>query len=247
MSAGRGGEIGGNRYGVSVDVVKYMNDRSINTFRPLSEKWHKFLGLDSFNTSKGQKHVRETSPLSGQQNTRLAIAGPAVEGDNIGHTSNWASTLAQFDAALRYRQQGQSENTRADVQEESWFFGQSSQVTQSVDSTERRAVTPGLLSNTLHPTESQVQTAMRKALRLGDGDEVSYRSKAQRVAMQSILYNDQMTPLVVVLPTGGGKSLLFMAPACLENAGVTIVIVPFRALINKLVSIAKEASVNSTE
>ncbi|CAC9887931.1 unnamed protein product, partial [Aureobasidium pullulans] len=247
MSAGRGGEIGGNRYGVSVDVVKYMNDRSINTFRPLSEKWHRFLGLDSFNTSKGQKHVRETSPLSGQQNTRLATAGPAAEGDNIGHTSNWASTLAQFDAASRYRQQGQSENTRADVQEESWFFGQSSQVTQSVDSTERRAVTPGLLSNTLHPTESQVQTAMRKALRLGDGDEVSYRSKAQRVAMQSILYNDQMTPLVVVLPTGGGKSLLFMAPACLENAGVTIVIVPFRALINKLVSTAKEAGVNSTE
>ncbi|THX31184.1 hypothetical protein D6D11_09937 [Aureobasidium pullulans] len=57
MSAGRGGEIGGNRYGVSVDVVKYMNDRSINTFRPLSEKWHRFLGLDSFNTSKGQKHM----------------------------------------------------------------------------------------------------------------------------------------------------------------------------------------------
>jgi hypothetical protein len=53
MSTGRRGEIGGNRYGVSVDVVKYINDRSINTFRPLSEKWHKFLGLDSFNTSKG--------------------------------------------------------------------------------------------------------------------------------------------------------------------------------------------------
>ncbi|CAD0040610.1 unnamed protein product [Aureobasidium pullulans] len=131
MSAGRGGEIGGNRYGVSVDVVKYMNDRSINTFRPLSEM---------------------------AQNTRLATAGPAAEGDNIGHTSNWASTLAQFDAASRYRQQGQSENTRADVQEESWFFGQSSQVTQSVDSTERRAVTPGLLSNTLHPTESSANS-----------------------------------------------------------------------------------------
>ena len=38
MSAGRSGEIGGNQYGVSVDVVKYINDRLINTFRPLSEK-----------------------------------------------------------------------------------------------------------------------------------------------------------------------------------------------------------------
>jgi hypothetical protein len=40
---------------------------------------------------------------------------------------------------------------------------------------------------------------------------------------------------------------LFTAPVCLKNAGVTIVIVPFRALINKLVSIVKEASVNSIE
>ena len=38
-----------------------------------------------------------------------------------------------------------------------------------------------------------------------------------------------------------------MAPACLENVGVTIVIVPFRALINKLVNIAKEAGINSIE
>ena len=52
MSAGRSSEIGGNRYGVLVDVVKYINDRLINTFRPLSEKWHNFLSLDSFSDSK---------------------------------------------------------------------------------------------------------------------------------------------------------------------------------------------------
>jgi hypothetical protein len=62
MSASRGGEIGGNRYGVRVDIVKYMNDRSTSTFRPLSEKWHRFLGLNSFSTSKAQKHIREVSP-----------------------------------------------------------------------------------------------------------------------------------------------------------------------------------------
>jgi superfamily II DNA helicase RecQ len=74
--------------------------------------------------------------------------------------------------------------------------------------------------------------AMRKALKLEDGEEALYRSEKQHEAMQSILYDDQTTPLVVILPTRGGKSLLFMAPACLEHAGVTIVVVPFRALIN---------------
>jgi superfamily II DNA helicase RecQ len=65
--------------------------------------------------------------------------------------------------------------------------------------------------------------------------------------MQSILYDDQTTPFVIILPTRRGKSLLFMAPACLKNAGVTIVIVLFRALINKLVNTAKEAGINSVE
>lgn len=52
-----------------------------------------------------------------------------------------------------------------------------------------------------------------------------------------ILNDHQQTPLVVVLPTGGRKSLLFMAPACLEDARVTIVVVLYRALINVLVAV----------
>jgi superfamily II DNA helicase RecQ len=41
---------------------------------------------------------------------------------------------------------------------------------------------------------------------------------------------------MVILPTGGGKSLLFMAPAYLENPGVSIVVIPFRELINNIKS-----------
>jgi superfamily II DNA helicase RecQ len=52
---------------------------------------------------------------------------------------------------------------------------------------------------------------------------------------------------VVVIPTSGGKSLLFTAPACLDNTGVTIVVVPFRTLINDLVDKAKKAGIDSVE
>ena len=38
MSAGRGAEIGVNRDGVSVDIVKHLSSRSIDTFRPLSRQ-----------------------------------------------------------------------------------------------------------------------------------------------------------------------------------------------------------------
>ena len=49
------------------------------------------------------------------------------------------------------------------------------------------------------------------------------------------------------MPTGGGKSLLFTAPACLDRIGTTIVVVPFRALINDLVEKAKKTGIDSVE
>ena len=36
ISAGRSGEIGANRYGVSLEVIKHLSSRLIDTFRPLS-------------------------------------------------------------------------------------------------------------------------------------------------------------------------------------------------------------------
>ena len=55
---------------------------------------------------------------------------------------------------------------------------------------------------------------------------------------------DGQTPLVVVLPTGGGKSLLFMVPAYLDATGVTVVVVPYRALADNLVDRIKKSGIN---
>ena len=63
VSAGRGGEIGANRYGVPMDVIQYLSNRTIDTFRPLSMKWHSFLELKS-STGTAQKraaHERSSS------------------------------------------------------------------------------------------------------------------------------------------------------------------------------------------
>jgi hypothetical protein len=49
------------------------------------------------------------------------------------------------------------------------------------------------------------------------------------------------------MPTGSRKSLLFTAPACLDSTRVTIVVVPFRALINDLVDKTKKAGIDSVE
>jgi hypothetical protein len=41
-------------YSVSLDVIKHLSSRSIDTFRPLCQKWYDFLGLASY-SRKGQK------------------------------------------------------------------------------------------------------------------------------------------------------------------------------------------------
>ena len=62
-----------------------------------------------------------------------------------------------------------------------------------------------------------------------------------------IVSSEQRTLLVVVLLTGGGKSLLFIALACLDDPGVTIVVVPYRALVNNLVMTARTARIDCIE
>ena len=61
-----------------------------------------------------------------------------------------------------------------------------------------------------------------------------FRSREQGEGIRAVL--DGQTPLVVVLPTGGGKSLLFMVSAYLERErGMTMVVVPYRQLTNEFV------------
>lgn len=81
------------------------------------------------------------------------------------------------------------------------------------------------------PTEAEVQRAMQRAL---GRKEVSFRSEQQEEGLNAVMRGE--TPLVVILPTGGGKSLLFLAPACLErDVGMTLVVVPYRQLTNEFV------------
>jgi superfamily II DNA helicase RecQ len=56
-----------------------------------------------------------------------------------------------------------------------------------------------------------------------------------------------MTPLVVVLPTGRGKSLLFMALAYLNDPGVTIVVILYCILLDNLLKTVKDTRINYIE
>lgn len=217
MSAGRGGEIGANRYGVSMDVIKYLSDRTLQTFRPLSEGWHTFLELQSSGTSRkrrrGQSGEEEADPIIAQ----CGILRPIKQMRRAGAPSGLATPPPS---------------------------------SPQQDNSSRVTFSSGLLSDGVkmdvrrRVSEEEVRQAMAKVL---GQDTVEFRSEHQRESLLSVANNTGQTPLVVVLPTGGGKSMLFMVPACLEDPGVTVVVVPFRALLDNLLAKARERGIDSIE
>ncbi|KIV98739.1 uncharacterized protein PV09_09491 [Verruconis gallopava] len=63
--------------------------------------------------------------------------------------------------------------------------------------------------------------------------DILFKSVEQEQGIHAVMKGQSL--LVVILPTGGGKSLLFTVPAYLDRTGVTVVVVPFRALADNLV------------
>jgi superfamily II DNA helicase RecQ len=81
------------------------------------------------------------------------------------------------------------------------------------------------------------------------GPTARWYSKAQRDGMVRIAAlratGARSEVLIVVLPTGGGKSVFFMLPAAMEQDGsVSVVVVPFVALADDLVGRAQDAGID---
>jgi superfamily II DNA or RNA helicase len=95
-----------------------------------------------------------------------------------------------------------------------------------------------LTAPTVYSAE-EIKDAMRRVLQQEDPE---FRSEEQERAVAAVLNLD--TPLVVVLPTGGGKSLPFMLAASLPDPGVTILVAPFNALLHDYVKRLKVSQVD---
>ncbi|KAF4421770.1 recQ family helicase [Fusarium austroafricanum] len=68
------------------------------------------------------------------------------------------------------------------------------------------------------------------------GPNATWRSDKQAESMRSIMALKADQAAINVLPTGAGKSILFMLPAVMQDTGTSIVVVPFVALMDDLVT-----------
>lgn len=79
-------------------------------------------------------------------------------------------------------------------------------------------------------SEQALLKALQAVLR---DDYAQFRTPQQKEAVR--LAAAKETPLVAILPTSGGKSLVFIVPAMLSGYGVTIVVAPYAELKRQLV------------
>lgn len=75
--------------------------------------------------------------------------------------------------------------------------------------------------------QSLRQTDLQAAIERLMGAGTQFRGK-QQAALRAIM--DGKSPIIVVMRTGGGKSLMFMLPASVKDAGTTVVVTPLIAL-----------------
>ena len=66
----------------------------------------------------------------------------------------------------------------------------------------------------------------------------------QEECMRWILGLGPRQSAICVLPTGAGKSILFLLPAVLPRTGTSIVVVPFVALLDDLVRRARDCGID---
>lgn len=78
----------------------------------------------------------------------------------------------------------------------------------------------------------EIRTYIEKALTRMYGRGATWKSEVQREAVMATA--NGVHELIIVLPTGAGKSLTFMLPAMLPNARTTILITPLRALAENM-------------
>jgi superfamily II DNA helicase RecQ len=88
------------------------------------------------------------------------------------------------------------------------------------------------------------QANMTDALQRMTNDDHSQFRGVQEQAIRAIQHG--VSPVVVVMPTGGGKSMLFMLPAWVSG-GLTVVVVPLIALRQDLEKRCAAAGISCIE
>ncbi|KAK7583650.1 hypothetical protein V3481_012931 [Fusarium oxysporum f. sp. vasinfectum] len=142
--------------------------------------------------------------------------------------------------------EGDKEKTAVKRKQDSQVTGQQQQQ-QRADSSNRATSRKRRKTNKegeAAQKRKMIEDEMTDGLRRLLGPKATWRSDKQAECMRSIMALKADQTAINVLPTGAGKSILFMLPAVMQDTGTSIVVVPFVALMDDLVARATDMGVD---
>jgi hypothetical protein len=265
LGAGRGEIQGDLKYAVPVDIINHLSIRSLRVFRPLSEAWHQFLGFrgpskhERLRSESGKRlavRLYADEDAERQSQSRGRSRQPAwrrlFDGSSpntvvdeqgcsqSGRRMNWpVPERASQSSPLAGERVNPPAGERLTQVATSIWHGNSSRgdVLDGIASRHREhsSARESGHADFSHFTNEELEAVVMPSLRqLFKNPDAEFRSMEQRQATFAVLKRE--TPLVVVLPTGGGKTLLATLPALMDSTRVHIFIAPFRALVNNMVA-----------
>ncbi|KAF4340723.1 recq family helicase [Fusarium beomiforme] len=150
------------------------------------------------------------------------------------------------------RKEEKAPKRKRDSQEAGQERQQRQQQQQLIDSLD--PATSGKRRKTTQEEEPAQKKKKKKKKKLEDemtdglqrllGPKATWRSDKQAESMRSIMALKADQTAINVLPTGAGKSILFMLPAVMQDTGTSIVVVPFVALMDDLAARATDMGVD---
>jgi superfamily II DNA helicase RecQ len=225
LQSTHGSIIARRHYALDIRFPYQLQPQMVANFREISRLWHAFLSWDGAK-KKGVKRAADEADLltdGGARSTKKQMA--------VAQIINGCICKCECGGGKQSNRSGRSEKGQ-DRHEDA----RRQQVQQELP----------LLPPPPPPPPPQQQQGgrvdgdrLKAGLRTLLGEQAEWKSDEQRDGMTKIMGLKNGESLIVVLPTGGGKSILFMLPSVVEDFGTTIVVVPFVALMDDLVDSAR--------
>jgi superfamily II DNA or RNA helicase len=217
MQAGHSEDTAHRVYGVSDADFRHLTGTELEAYRSYSQRWHTALGL-----VHGPPRPYGASLAEKSASGYKEIVATAVENktDELLHAV--LDRLARMEKQMTEVISAKRSDTNTPVKE--W------EETAAEPSLKRVKISgPGIAEHRQEEDESlALQGALEKFLGASKPESVAFKSPLQRKAVEMV--KQRNTDVVVILPTGGGKSLCFMLPCFLETNAVTVLVVPLVAL-----------------
>ncbi|KAK6225124.1 hypothetical protein QIS74_02548, partial [Colletotrichum tabaci] len=232
LQATHGGVTARRHYAMNIEFPNQLQPEMVANFREISRLWHAFLE----STSSVSMPAGETT-AEGQQ-------GPAAEAEG-------QRQQQQQQQQQQHRRQQPTPTTAPGTpapKRRATGLAETSETPGSrgaESGRKRRAANDAMLEWRRVPDEDELERRLEIGLHGLFGEGARWKTAEQHESARQVMSLQGGKVLMVVLPTGAGKSALFMLPAVPGvHGGVSIVVVPFVALLSSLTRSARRAGLD---